>query len=189
MSDTTQKLAIAAAGAAAGALLAWKIATRPYKVDKVWQVPKGGSGGKWAKINSHTSGAREEKALDKGKHDIQLYSLGTPNGVKVTILLEELCEILPDFDYDAWLLMIDGAQFGSEFVDVNPNSKIPALLDQSKRRPTTGVSSERDRRPRERVGPTARASLSPAPSSYTSARSTTPRAGSSPSPAKLARNA
>jgi GST-like protein len=67
--------------------------------------------------------------LQRGKHPFQLYSLATPNGVKVTILLEELCEAYPDFDYDAWLVKIDGDQFSSGFVEANPNSKIPAALD------------------------------------------------------------
>jgi GST-like protein len=133
--STTEKMAIAAAGAAAGALVAWRLLLRPYVPDKVWKPPTGGSGGKWAKINSHTAGKGhqlyETKALPVGAHDLQLYSLGTPNGVKVTILLEELCAADPAFEYDAWLTMIDGAQFTSGFVDVNPNSKIPALYDQS----------------------------------------------------------
>ena len=132
MSGTsTERMAIAAAGAAAGALVAWRLLSRPYVPDKVWKPPTGGSGGKWSKINSHTAGARETKALPVGAHDLQLYSLGTPNGVKVTILLEELSAADPAFEYDAWLTMIDGAQFTSGFVDVNPNSKIPALYDQS----------------------------------------------------------
>jgi len=128
--DAAEKVAIAAAAAAAGALVAWKVAKKPYLPDKVWKPPAGGSGGKWAKINSHTAGARETKALPSGDHALQLYSLGTPNGVKVTVLLEELCDADPTFDYDAWLTMIDGEQFTSGFVDVNPNSKIPALYDK-----------------------------------------------------------
>ena len=132
MPEAATKLALAAAGgAAAGALVAYKFAPRPYKPPKKWTAPAGGSGGKWSKINAETSGAREEKALPKGAHAVQLYSLGTPNGVKVTILLEELCGVLPKFDYDAWLTKIDGEQFGSDFVGINPNSKIPALFDSS----------------------------------------------------------
>jgi len=98
---------------------------------KVWQNTE--SGGKFANINRPTAGAREEKALPVGKHPFQLYSLGTPNGVKVTIMFEELLEAgIKEADYDAWLINIgEGDQFGSGFVDVNPNSKIPALMDHS----------------------------------------------------------
>jgi hypothetical protein len=84
------------------------VVTAPYTPAAVWTPPASGSGGKFSKINSHESGAREEKELPVGKHPIQLYSLGTPNGVKVTVLLEELVECLPSFEYDAWLLKIDG---------------------------------------------------------------------------------
>jgi len=91
------------------------------------------SGGKFAKINRPVAGATHEKALPVGKHPLQLYSLATPNGVKVTVLLEELLALgKSGAEYDAWLINIeDGDQFGSGFVEVNPNSKIPALLDVS----------------------------------------------------------
>lgn len=103
-----------------------------YIPPKVWQWDAG-SGGKFASINRPVSGATHEKTLPKGAHPLQLYSLATPNGVKVTILLEELLEAgYNDADYDAFLINImEGDQFGSGFVDVNPNSKIPALLDYS----------------------------------------------------------
>jgi len=96
------------------------------------------SGGTWASINQPTAGAREEKVLPVGKHDLQLYSMATPNGVKVTVLLEELLALgKADAEYDAWMIRIgDGDQFGSGFVDINPNSKIPALLDHSTNPPT-----------------------------------------------------
>lgn len=94
-----------------------------YKLPEVWQPPKS-SGGEWSGINRPWAGAREEEELPKGKHPLQLYSLGTPNGQKVTIMLEEL-----GVDYDAWKIPISGKQFTSGFVKVNPNSKIPAMLD------------------------------------------------------------
>ncbi len=98
---------------------------------KIWKNKV--SGGKFANINRPTAGSTHEKALSVGKHDLQLYSLGTPNGVKVTIMLEELLELgISSADYDAWLINIgEGDQFGSGFVEVNPNSKIPALIDHS----------------------------------------------------------
>lgn len=91
------------------------------------------SGGKFASINRPIAGATHDKPLDIGKHPLQLYSLATPNGVKVTILLEELLAAgHSGAEYDAWLINIgDGNQFGSGFVEVNPNSKIPALMDHS----------------------------------------------------------
>jgi GST-like protein len=91
------------------------------------------SGGRFASINRPTAGAREEKALPQGGHPFQLYSLATPNGVKAAIMLEELLEAgHADAEYDAFTINIsDGAQFASGFVDLNPNSKIPALLDRS----------------------------------------------------------
>lgn len=91
------------------------------------------NGGKFANINRPTAGAREDKELPLGNHDFQLYSLATPNGVKATIMLEELLEAgHSGAEYDAWTIDIgDGAQFGSGFVDLNPNSKIPTLLDRS----------------------------------------------------------
>lgn len=102
-------------------------AKRPYKPAKVWSPPAN-VGGKFGGLNRPTAGPRQEKELERGKHPIQLYSMGTPNGVKVTILLEELVERMPGFEYDAWLTKIDGAQFDSGFVAVNPNSKIPCML-------------------------------------------------------------
>ena len=98
---------------------------------KVWKNKA--SGGRFANINRPTAGATHEKDLPVGEHDLQLYSLGTPNGVKVTIMLEELLEAgVSAAEYDAWLINIgEGDQFGSGFVDINPNSKIPALLDRS----------------------------------------------------------
>merc|ERR1711920_560241 len=78
----------------------------------------------------------QEKELPVGKHPVQLYSEGTPNGVKVTIALEAVCDAYPEFDYDAWRISIGGAQFDSGFVDINPNSKIPAMVDHSTSPPT-----------------------------------------------------
>jgi GST-like protein len=95
------------------------------------------NGGRFAKINRPIAGATHEKVLPVGKHPLQLYSLATPNGVKVTVLLEELLELGRDAEYDAYLINIgDGDQFGSGFVEINPNSKIPALLDRSTSPPT-----------------------------------------------------
>ena len=98
---------------------------------KVWKNKS--SGGKFANINRPISGSTHEKDLPIGKHDLQLYSLGTPNGVKITVMLEELLEAgVSAAEYDAWLINIgEGEQFGSGFVDVNPNSKIPAMMDHS----------------------------------------------------------
>lgn len=95
-----------------------------------WDAP---SGGTFASINRPTAGARHEQALPVGVHPLQLYSLGTPNGVKVTLLLEELlARGHAGAEYDAWLIRIgEGEQFSSGFVDINPNSKIPALVDRS----------------------------------------------------------
>ena len=107
-----------------------------YTPPKVWTWDKE-SGGRFANINRPVAGATHEKELPVGEHPLQLYSLGTPNGVKVTVLLEELLEIGKDAEYDAWLINIgDGSQFGSGFVAINPNSKIPALLDRSTPQPT-----------------------------------------------------
>ena len=91
------------------------------------------SGGKFASINRPVAGATHERVLPVGRHPLQLYSLGTPNGVKGTVMLEELLALgHAGAEYDAWLVKIgDGEQFGSGFVEVNPNSKIPALLDRS----------------------------------------------------------
>ncbi|WP_426178214.1 glutathione-dependent disulfide-bond oxidoreductase [Massilia sp. TWR1-2-2] len=95
------------------------------------------SGGKFANINRPVAGATHDKALPVGKHPLQLYSLATPNGVKVTIMLEELLALgHAGAEYDAWLVRIDeGAQFSSGFVDINPNSKIPAMVDHSGSKP------------------------------------------------------
>lgn len=103
-----------------------------YVPPKVWQWDKE-NGGKFANINRPIAGPTHDKELPRGKHPLQLYSLGTPNGVKVTILLEELLAIgKTDAEYDAWYIDIgEGDQFSSGFVEVNPNSKIPALLDTS----------------------------------------------------------
>ena len=91
------------------------------------------SGGRFANINRPIAGPTHDKELPVGEHPFQLYSLATPNGVKVTILFEELLELgITEAEYDAWLINIgEGDQFGSGFVDINPNSKIPALLDRS----------------------------------------------------------
>lgn len=103
-----------------------------YVPPKVWTWDRA-SGGRFANINRPLAGATHKKALPVGKHPLQLYSLGTPNGQKVTILLEELLALgHAGAEYDAWLIRIsDGDQFGSGFVEINPNSKIPALLDRS----------------------------------------------------------
>ena len=95
-----------------------------------WQKP---SGGTFASINRPIAGATHERALPVGRHPLQLYSLATPNGVKVTVMLEELlARGHQGAEYDAWLINIrEGAQFSSGFVEVNPNSKIPALMDRS----------------------------------------------------------
>lgn len=108
-----------------------------YTPPKVWKWNTE-SGGRFASINRPTSGATHDKELPVGEHPHQLYSLATPNGVKVTILLEELLAIgRTDAEYDAYLINImDGAQFGSGFVAANPNSKIPALVDHSTSPPT-----------------------------------------------------
>jgi GST-like protein len=111
-------------------------ASPDYTPPKVWTWVKP-SGGAFATINRPIAGATHEKALPVGLHPLQLYSLGTPNGVKVTILLEELLALgHGGAEYDAWLIKInEGDQFGSGFVDINPNSKIPALLDRSGPKP------------------------------------------------------
>ena len=110
--------------------------TPEYTPPKVWVWNKP-SGGRFENINRPTAGATHEKELPVGKHPMQLYSLGTPNGVKVTIMLEELlARGHKGAEYDAWLIKIgDGDQFGSGFVAINPNSKIPALLDRSGPKP------------------------------------------------------
>ena len=103
-----------------------------YVPPRVWMWDKA-SGGQFANINRPIAGATHDKALPIGKHPFQLYSLGTPNGQKVTIMFEELLALgHSGAEYDAWPIRIgDGDQFGSGFVDINPNSKIPALLDRS----------------------------------------------------------
>jgi GST-like protein len=103
-----------------------------YVPPKVWTWNKA-SGGRFANINRPIAGPTHDKELPVGKHPLQLYSLGTPNGVKVTVMLEELLALgHTGAEYDAWLIRIgDGDQFGSGFVAINPNSKIPALLDRS----------------------------------------------------------
>jgi GST-like protein len=107
-----------------------------YIPPKIWTWDQP-SGGTFATINRPVAGATHEKPLPVGKHPLQLYSLGTPNGQKVTILLEELLERgHSGAEYDAWLIQIeDGDQFGSGFVAVNPNSKIPAMVDRSGPKP------------------------------------------------------
>lgn len=108
-----------------------------YEPPKVWTWERG-SGGQFANINRPIAGATHEKELPVGKHPLQLYSLATPNGVKIGIMLEELLAAGHEgAEYDAWLIRIgDGEQFGSGFVDVNPNSKIPVLVDHSTPEPT-----------------------------------------------------
>jgi GST-like protein len=107
-----------------------------YAPPRVWTWTKP-SGGKFEKINRPIAGPTHEKALPVGRHPLQLYSLATPNGVKVTVMLEELLALgHAGAEYDAWLIRInDGEQFGSGFVALNPNSKIPALLDRSGAQP------------------------------------------------------
>ena len=111
--------------------------TSTYTPPRVWKWDTE-SGGRFAAINRPTAGATHEKELPTGKHPLQLYSLATPNGVKVTVLLEELLALgKTEAEYDAWLINItEGEQFGSGFVGINPNSKIPALLDTSTTPPT-----------------------------------------------------
>lgn len=106
--------------------------SKDYVPPKVWTWDQP-SGGTFANINRPIAGSTHDKELPIGKHPLQLYSLGTPNGVKVTIMLEELLALgHVGAEYDAWLINIrEGDQFGSGFVDINPNSKIPALFDRS----------------------------------------------------------
>ena len=103
-----------------------------YVPPRVWQWEKE-NGGQFASTNRPIAGPTHEKTLPVGEHPFQLYSLGTPNGVKVTVMFEELLALgHRDAEYDAWLIRIgDGDQFGSGFVEINPNSKIPALMDHS----------------------------------------------------------
>jgi GST-like protein len=104
----------------------------PYVPPKIWSWNKE-SGGRFSNINRPVAGPTREKVLPVGRHPMQLYSLGTPNGVKVTVMLEELLALgHAGAEYDAWLIRInEGEQFGSGFVAANPNSKIPALVDRS----------------------------------------------------------
>ena len=105
-----------------------------YTPPEVWTYSE--NGGQFAGINRPTAGAREQRDLPVGQHRFQLYSSATPNGVKASIMLEELLEAGHDAEYDAWYIGIsDGDQFGSGFVDINPNSKIPALVDRSGAQP------------------------------------------------------
>jgi GST-like protein len=103
-----------------------------YTPPSVWKWEEG-SGGRFSNINRPIAGATHDKILPKGEHPFQLYSLATPNGVKVTVMLEELVELgIKEAEYDAYTINImEGEQFGSGFVDINPNSKIPALIDKS----------------------------------------------------------
>ena len=111
--------------------------TDDYTPPEVWKWDAE-NGGHFASINRPIAGATHDKELPLGKHPFQLYSMATPNGVKVTIMFEELLALgFADAEYDAWLIRIDqGDQFGSGFVGVNPNSKIPALMDYSAKTPT-----------------------------------------------------
>lgn len=113
-----------------------------YSPPKVWTWDKA-NGGRFANINRPIAGATHEKALPLGTHPLQLYSLGTPNGVKVTVMLEELLALgLQGAEYDAWPVRIgDGEQFSTGFVEINPNSKIPALVDRSGDKPVTVFES------------------------------------------------
>lgn len=110
--------------------------TTEYVPPKVWEW-KQGSGGRFANINRPIAGSTQDKDLPVGKHPLQLYSLATPNGVKVTVMLEELLALgHSGAEYDAWLVRInEGDQFTSGFVGANPNSKIPALVDHSGKKP------------------------------------------------------
>ena len=113
-----------------------------YSPPKVWTWDKA-NGGRFANINRPIAGATHEKALPLGTHPLQLYSLGTPNGVKVTVMLEELLALgLQGAEYDAWPVRIgEGEQFSTGFVEINPNSKIPALVDRSGDKPVTVFES------------------------------------------------
>lgn len=106
--------------------------TTPYIPPAIWSPPEA-SGGRFANINRPVAGPTHDKELPVGRHPLQLYSLGTPNGIKVTVMLEELLALgHTGAEYDAWLIRIhEGEQFGSGFVAINPNSKIPALVDRS----------------------------------------------------------
>jgi GSH-dependent disulfide-bond oxidoreductase len=107
----------------------------PYVPPKIWTWNKE-SGGRFAAINRPIAGPTHDKELPIGRHPLQLYSLATPNGVKVTVMLEELLALgHKGAEYDAWIVPITGNQFGSDFVAVNPNSKIPAMMDRSGPKP------------------------------------------------------
>ena len=110
--------------------------TPDYVPPKVWTWNKA-NGGRFANINRPIAGPTHDKELPVGRHPLQLYSLATPNGIKVTVMLEELLALgRSDAEYDAWLIKInEGDQFGSGFVAANPNSKIPALVDHSGPKP------------------------------------------------------
>ncbi|MFT6927119.1 MAG: GST-like protein [Psychromonas sp.] len=104
---------------------------KQYTPPKIW-TNDAESGGKWASVNRPVSGATHEKVLPVGEHALQLYSMGTPNGQKITIMLEELLALGKDAEYDAHMIRIlEGDQFSSGFVDINPNSKIPVLVDRA----------------------------------------------------------
>ena len=113
------------------------VSDQDYRPPRVWRCEPG-NGGRFAAINRPTAGATHEQQLPVGRHPHQLYSLATPNGVKVTILFEELLELgVAAAEYDAWPIdILEGGQFASGFVAINPNSKIPALLDRSTTPPT-----------------------------------------------------
>jgi GST-like protein len=115
--------------------------TLAYEPPTVWTWNEE-SGGRFASINRPIAGPTHEKELPVGRHPLQLYSLATPNGVKVGVMLEELLALgHKGAEYDAWLIRIDGDQFGSGFVAVNPNSKIPALMDRSGPEPIRAIRS------------------------------------------------
>jgi GST-like protein len=115
--------------------------SKQYVPAEVWSLDSG-NGGEWAGVNRPVSGATHEKALPVGDHPFQLYSMGTPNGQKVTIMFEELLALGKEAEYDAHLIKIlEGDQFSSGFVDINPNSKIPALVDHSTPEPTAVFES------------------------------------------------
>lgn len=107
-----------------------------YILPEVWENPTS-MGGAWGGLNQPTAGARFEQTLPKGDQPFQLYTLPTPNGIKATIMLEELKELgVTQAGYDAYRIKIgDGDQFGSDFVSINPNSKIPAMMDYSEDQP------------------------------------------------------
>ena len=116
-----------------------------YTPPEVWTYDSE-SGGRFASINRPTAGAQREEELPKGDHPHQLYSLATPNGVKANVIFEELLELgHSDAEYDAWIINIgEGVQFTSGFVDINPNSKIPAMVDHSAISPDPRVRKWRD---------------------------------------------